>query len=339
MGLSLSRLSLVVTSATTLSVTASPAYAEFKNRPFSVFGAFGLEYVSYQEHLDNFGGREVNSDFSSVNLVQRSGGYTAATENLGFFINTGSTLISNEADEEWEAKNIQGNAQEDVATMNYQTLDIMLAYHLRTGTYLLGGMHYQKIAFSRFDWRSASGTEAFADSIEDHIRSTPELFDPIFFGVNERRFKDRAGNVITTVEEYFEATRFKPEETQDVVFEDAVSFGVMFGVGFDSYFIRPARGMRYLWEFGLGSQLYENVLNSSESRALTRTFGGGIDATGKAAVGYQFSHQLGIMLGLDAHYSFRKDIRDKVNATKTVILPENEFYSVASYASISWNFR
>ena len=338
MDLSASRLSLVAAAAA-LSTVSLPSYAEFQNRPFSVFGAFGLEHVSYSEHLKNFGGKEVDSTFTSTNLVQRSGGYTAATDNLGFFINTGSTLISNEADEEWEAEGIRGNVQEDVAAMNFQTLDVMLAYHLKTGTYLLGGMHYQKIAFSRFDWRSAAGTEAFADSLEDYILATPELIDPILDGVNNQRFKDQAGNIITTLEEYFAATRFEPEETQDVVFEDAVSFGLMAGVGFDSYFVRPMRGIRFMWELGLGTQVYENVLNSSEARALTRTFGGGIDAMGKAGVGYQFSHQLGLMLGVDAHYSFRKEIREKVSSIKTVILPENEFYSVASFASVTWNFK
>lgn len=331
------RLSLVA--ATVLSAVSPLSHAEFKNRPFSVFGAFGLEYVSYSEHLKNFAGHKVDSEFTSTNLVQRSGGYTAATDDLGFFINTGSTLISNEADEEWEAQGIQGNIQEDIAAMNYQTLDVMLAYHLKTGTYLLGGMHYQKISFSRFDWRSAEGTEQFADSIEDYVRNTPSEFDPIVQAINNRELADQAGNVITSVEEYFAATRFIPEETQDVVFEDAVSFGLMAGVGYDSYFVRPAKGMRFMWELGLGTQVYENVLNSGEARALTRTFGGGIDAMGKAAMGYQFSHQLGLMVGVDAHYSFRKEIREKVSSTKTVILPENEFYSFASYASVTWNFK
>lgn len=337
MELPITRTSLAVL-ATSL-CSSFPAYAEFENRPFSVFGAFGLEYVSYSEHLKNFGGREVDSNFSSTNLVQRSGGYTAATDKLGFFINTGSTLIASEADEDWEAEGIHGNVQEDVAAMNYQTLDVMLAYHLQTGMYLLGGVHYQKIAFSRFDWRSAAGTTDFADSIEDYISTTPELYDPIVQGINDRRFTDQAGNVITTIDEYFAATRFEPEETQDVVFEDAVSFGAMMGVGYDSYFLRPHRGMRYHWELGLGTQVYENVLNSSEARSLTRTFGGGIDAMGKLGIGYQFSHSVGAMLGMDARYSFRKEIREKVNSTKTVILPENEFYSLASYASVTWNFK
>jgi len=337
MDLPLSRLNLI---AATLATISLPSHAEeFQNRPFSVFGAFGLEYVSYSEHLKNLGGKKVDSSFSSTNLVQRSGGYTAATDTLGFFINTGSTLISNEADETWEAEGISGNIQEDVASMNYQTLDVMLAYHLKTGLYLLGGVHYQKIAFSRFDWSKASGTEEFADSVETYIRSTPTLFNPIKDGIANRQFEDQAGNIITTEDEYFAATRFDPEETLDVVFEDAVSFGAMVGVGFDSYFMRPNRGMRYQWELGLGTQVYENVLNSSEGRSLTRTFGGGIDAMAKLGVGYQFSSRMGLMLGMDAHYSFRKEIRDKVSNTKTVILPENEFYSLASYASVTWNFK
>lgn len=333
---SITRTSLALTTSL---LSTLPAYAEFENKPFSAFGAFGLEYVNYSEHLSNFGGQEVDSSFDAINLVQRSGGYTAATDKLGFFINSASTLIANEANEEWEASGIQGYIQEDTAAMNFQTLDIMLAFHMQTGTYITAGMHYQKISFSRFDWRTASGTEAFADSIDTYIRETPSVLNPIIDKINNNGFVDGAGNPITTLDQYLEATRFEPEETQEVVFEDAVSFGFMMGVGYDSYFIRPGRGFRFMGEAALGTQLYENVLNSTEARSLTRSFGGGIDAMAKLGAGYQFSRRLGLMLGLDAHYSYRNEIREQVSSTKLVTLPENTFYSLASYVSVTWNFK
>jgi len=333
MDLPLSRLSLI---AATLATISLPSHAEeFQNRPFSVFGAFGLEYVSYSEHLKDFAGQEVDSTFTSTNLVQRSGGYTAATDTLGFFINTGSTLISNEADETWEAEGISGNIQEDVAAMNYQTLDVMLAYHLQNGFYLLGGVHYQKIAFSRFGWRSAAGTDEFADAVESYTLNNQELLDAMDAIIQKGEKKDKDGNIITTREQYLAENRFDPEETLDVVFEDAVSFGLMTGIGYDSYFVRPTKGIRYMWEVGLGTQVYENILNSNGGRSLTRTFGGGIDIAGKAGIGYHFSHRLGLMLGMDAHYSLRKELQE----SSTVSLPENEFYSLASYASVTWNFK
>lgn len=310
--------------------------AEFKNESFSVFGAAGFEYVHYSEDLKNFAGQDLKSQFNAVNFVQRSGGYTAVNERLGFFITTGSTLIAQEEQEDWNSNRYSVPVQQDTGAMNFNTVDLMMAYHLQNGWYLTGGMHYQKIAFSRFDWRSTSSTESFADDIETYIRNTPSLMDPITSAVNNGDYTEYG---ITTIDEYFAETRFKPEETQAVVFEDASSFGALFGIAYDSYFVDRSEGIRYVFSAALGTQVYERVLNSSEGRSLHRAFGGGLDAQLKMGIGYQISPQLALLLVSDSHYSYRDRIDDKINSTTTVTLPANTFYATSAYLSIRWNFQ
>lgn len=316
-----------------------PANAEYENRSFRVFGAAGLQYVNYSEKLDNFAGMEVESRYDAVNFVQKAGGYNAISGEYGFYIRTASTLISDEQEEEWHSDQHAGPIQTDTAAMNFSTIDIVGVKHLRTGVYLTSGLHYQKIAFSRFDWHSTAHTAAFADDIEEFIRNDPAQISDIQNQIDNGNLVDSAGDPITTLDEYFEATRFIPEETQDVVFEDASSFSALVGVGYDSYFMDRTEGIRFIGSIALGTQVYEHVLNSSNRASIDRWFGGGMDVQAEAGLGYQFSPKLGLMILVSGNYSYRPELSEKLNSTQTLSVPENRFYAVANYLSFSWNFR
>ncbi|MGB1090653.1 MAG: hypothetical protein ACPGYX_00915 [Oceanobacter sp.] len=315
------------------------AKADYQNKSFRVYGAAGIQYVNYSERLKNYAGMEVESDFDSLNFVQRSGGYNAVGEHLGFYIRTASTLISREDEEEWLATGHNGPVQLDTAAMNFNGIDVILIRHFKTGFYAGGGMHYQKVAFSRFNWRSSSATEAFADDIESYVLNDPAQVESIQNRIDNSSLVDSAGNPITTLEEYMAAIRFKPEESLDVVFEDASSFSAIVGGGYDSYFIDKKEGLRYVGALYVGTQLYEHVLNSSSEVSIDRTFGGGYDLQGEFGVGYQFNPKIGLMLMLTGNYSYRPEIRERLNSTQTISLPENTFYAYASYLSVSWNFK
>ena len=319
-----------------LCLAAPLAQAEFSNTSYSFFAA-GAEYVSYSEHLPDFAGQEVDSDFTAVNLVQRSGGYTAVNDKLGFFIKTASTLIANEETEEWEAKGLSGPIQEDVAAMNFQMLDILMAYHLGNGGYWLGGVHYQKISFSRFGWKNTNQTDAFAQLVEDNMRANSSLMEEITDYVNS----GDAGTAITTVDEYFEAIRFNPEATASVVFEDASNFSITGGYEYDSYFMNQSEGLRYTFGGRVGFAVYENLLNSGRQTAMTRSFGGGLDLNLKAGIGYQFSPEIGTMLIAEANATWRDEITEPLNedeSERTISLPDNTFYAYALTGSVFWNF-
>lgn len=313
------------------------AQAEFSNTSYSFF-ALGSERVNYSEHLNNFGGSKVDSSFSATNIVQRSGGYTAIDDTFGFFIKTASTLITEETTEDWDAKGFSGPIQQDTAAMNFQMLDINLAYHLGNGGYLLGGVHYQKISFSRFGWKNTNQTNAFANSVEDYIRNTPALYDPIVQGITDGLFTDANGNPITTENEYFAATRFSPEDTEDVVFEDSTSASITAGFEFDSYFINQNLGLRYMAGAQAGYNIYEYVLNSSQNRSLSRNFGGGIDLHVSAGFGYQFKPEIGAMLILETNATWRDGIKDTLPSGQSIQLPDNTFYAYALTSAFFWNF-
>lgn len=318
-------------------ILPATAMAEFNNDSYSFFGA-GAEIVSYSENVKNFGGFEIESDFSAVNINQRSGGYTAVGDQFGFFIRTASTLIASEENEEWKAKGLPGNVQEDTAAMNFQMLDISGAYHFGNGAYALAGIHYQKVSFSRFGWESSASTKAFAEGIEQNIRNDAKALQTIQDGIDERIFEDGAGNTILTLDEYFDATRFDPEKTLPVVFEDASSFSVTLGAEYDSYFVDQSLGLRYLLGSHVGFNIYENVLNSGEDRALTRTFGGGVDLRLTAGIGYQFRPEVGALLLFETNASWKDGIKEKLNSAQTVQLPDNTFHAHAINATIYWNF-
>lgn len=313
------------------------AMAEFSNTSYSFFGA-GAEIVSYSEKLDNFGGQKVDSEFQVVNINQRSGGYTAVSDNFGFFIKTASTLIANEETEDWKAKGISGNIQEDTAAMNFQMLDISGAYHFGNGTYALAGIHYQKLSFSRFGWKNTPATTIFADAVENYLRNTPAEIAAIRSDIQKGNLVDRNGNRITTEDQYFAARRYNPEDTLDVVFEDYSTFSVTGGVEYDSYFVDQSIGMRYLLGGHIGLTVYENVLNSGHNEALTRDFGGGVDLRLTAGIGYQFRPEVGTLLLLEANGSWRDGIKERISESQTVELPDNTFYAYAINGTIFWNF-
>ena len=315
------------------SVASQPALAEFQNESFSVFGAAGFEWVSYEEKIPNFAGHKVKSDFDAVNFVQRTGGYTAINQDWGFYISTASTLIAMERMEEWNASGFSGPIQQDMATMNFNTIDLTMAYHLGNGTYLSAGGHYQKIAFSRFDWKSTSNSSAFADSVETSLRNDSGYMNQVNTDVANGVYEG-----INTVDEYFDAIRFSPEENQDVILEDAATFGAMLGIGYDSYFMDRNPGVRWLGSVEAGSVVYEHVLNTANTRAMNKAFAGGIDARMRLGVGYQFSKAFALMLMSDAHYSHRDAITERTSEG-TVSRPENTMTALSGYLSLSWNFR
>ncbi|MCA6063966.1 hypothetical protein [Thalassolituus marinus] len=331
-------------------ILASPlAQAEFSNTSYSFFSA-GAESVHYSEKIDNFGGIDVESDFSALNIVQRSGGYTAIDDRFGFFIKTASTLIASEESEDWDADGFSGSVQQDTAAMNFQMLDINLAYHLGNGGYWLAGVHYQKVSFSRFGWENTDSTDAFADAVETNMRadtvlvsSVQSILDGEVLDSNGAPLQliDSAGNPITTLDEYFEAVRYNPEDTLDVVFEDASVFSISGGFEYDSYFANQGQGLRFIAGSKVSVNIYENLLNSTTGRSLTRSFGGGMNLNLTAGAGYQFTPEIGVMAMFEANASWRKKIREDLNSledNRTVELPDNTFYAYALTGTVFWNF-
>lgn len=320
-----------------LSIYMGSAQADFVNTSYSFFSS-GNERLKYSETLAQFAGTSFKSDFHNTGIIQRSGGYTAIDEKgaSGFFITTQSTLISEDNIEEWNATGF-GTVQTNSMDINHASLDLLAVYHFKNGYFLLAGMHYQKIAFSRFDFNNTGNTTAFSDYTLDNSASFAAFQALIDSG---ETLTAADGSTISTEEELREALRFDPDKLARVLFEDITSFGVVAGIGYDSFFINREPGLRYKFELGLGTPIFTHVLNTNvegSDKVIRDEFSGGLDIHFNAAMGYQFDQKLSVMFGVFYINSSRDGISSS-NGAQTISLPDNKFEAYTPELAFYWAF-
>ncbi len=328
-----------------LLVNALAVQAEFKNKSYSYF-AIGSEQTKYSESLDEFAGTTFKSDFSSSGLSQSSGGYTAMSEDgvLGFFIATSSTLLADEAQEEWNVTHpfdTSTTVQTDHMSINQAGLDLIAVYHLKNGFFVTTGMHYQKITFSRFNFESTDDTLEFGEfALNNSDRFQAQLAalnDWVTAGSIEADapYKTSDG-IITTEQGLRDAVRFTPELEIPVVFENITTFSGVVGVGYDSFFIDRTEGMRYKFNIAIGTPIYLHVLNTKGDggdRSLSESLPGGIDVNANVAMGYQINDKISVMASLSYNYADRNDLPGA-----TASLPNNTFEAITPELAFFWAF-
>ena len=340
-----------------LLLAANFTCADFQNNSYSYLG-LGTETLTYSETDDNFGGQTFKSKFAGTNLVQKSGGYTAIGEKYGFLISTSSTLLTNEAKEQWDFEGI-GTVQEDNMTLKRTGIDLLGAYHFQNGHFLNVGLHYSSVSFSRFEFSETAQTEDLNDAlfanqgVQNQLQSD---LDNRLTEINNLRastnptacirdsskenscigsIDPNSNQQVVSLQEYWELRKFKPEETQGVVFEDMTSWSALIGWGYDSYFVDQSLGMRYKLAARVGSAVYENVLNTENNKSLTRTFGGDWDAHFLAGIGYQFQKEIGIVFTLELNGAHRSKLQ--VNNEDT-FLPNNTLWALSPQLAGFWSF-
>lgn len=314
----------------------SQSNPNFENTSFSFF-ASGNERLYYSESLSNFTATSFKSGFNNTGIIQRSGGYTAISEDSssGFFITTQSTLIAEDNIEEWNAAGFDV-VQTNSMGINHASLDLIAVHHFKNGHFVMAGMHYQKIAFSRFDFNNTATTSAFSDFALDNSASYQAFKEQID---NGETLTAADGSTITTDAELRDALRFDPEQLARVLFEDITSFSGMAGVGYDSFFINRQRGMRYKYQLLLGTPIYTHVLNTNvegSDKVIRKEFSGGLDILLSASLGYQLNQKLSIMFGV--HYL--KSERDSISkgTVQKITLPNNEFEGITPEFGFYWAF-
>lgn len=336
---------------------SSLSSAEFTNHSYSYLG-LGSETLEYSETSHNFGGQTFKSSFSSTNLVQKSGGYTGIGERYGFFISTSSTLLAEEAEETWDFKGI-GDVQKNQMSLKRTAIDLLGAFHFKNGHYLTVGTRYHNSTYSRYNFESSE----FTGDLNDALIANPNVLaneqaslDTKLSEVNTLRGAgnlkacihgsaadaecigkvDPATNLYAvTLEQYWEIRKFRPEEAQDVVFEDMTSWSGVFGWGYDTFFIDHSLGVRYQLAARAGTALYENVLNTQNNKSLTRTFGGDWDVHLLAGIGYQFQKEVGMMFTLELYGAYRSELT--VNGEES-FLPENTLWAYSPQITGFWAF-
>ena len=148
-------LSLKLT-ALTLYLITTPALAQSLNDVSSAYFGIGIESVNYSEKL-TIGGQTVKTDSWTSNLIQRSGSYIAIDEKKGFYINTSSSILANDTNEDWNYGNV-GAIQQNQLTAEHQALDLLGTYRFTPNQGLMLGTRYQKLSFSRYDFKTTSNT-------------------------------------------------------------------------------------------------------------------------------------------------------------------------------------
>lgn len=330
-----------------LLATPSISMAEFENASYSYLG-LGQESLSYSESTRDFGGLEFKTKFHGSNLVQRSGGYTAIEDKFGFFLSTSSTLLAQEAKEQWNFPGI-GTVQEDQMSVKRTAIDISGVYHLQNGHFFNLGSHYNSISFSRFNFASTPQSEKLNEAIfsrkdysDEALKKELKALEKLSAqkGVcitNSQKTcigaKNPDGTYTVSLADYKEAKRFNPAATAGVVFEDMASWSIMAGWGYDSYFIRKSSGLRYQFSIRLGTAVFESVLNTKNNKSLSRTFGGDLDIHALAGIGYQFRPEFGLIFSVEYNAVHRNEIREG----KT-FLPKNDFTAFSPQLTANWAF-
>ncbi|MEY8247650.1 MAG: hypothetical protein RPR98_01725 [Bermanella sp.] len=333
-----------------LLLSSAGAHAEFTNKSYSYF-ALGSSLTSYSESLSGFAGSSFKSDFSSTGLTQRSGGYTALSEDghFGFFIATQSTLLANEDSEKWNAnwdddgdgsKDGKRTVQIDQVSMNQGGLDLLAVYHLKNGYFVTVGMRYQKLVFSRFDFQSVTDNDNTADYAAFTLANSATYANIVQL-INDNGSTVINGTTVTTAAEAAELIKFSPEALTPVVSEDLTTFSVVGGFGYDSFFIDNTPGLRYKFDVSMGTPFYVSVLNTNlegSDRSIAETFSGGIDINGNVSVGYQFNEKISVMASLSYVYSDRDTISTTTAIGQKVSLPNNTFEAIIPEIAFFWAF-
>lgn len=285
--------------ATLLALSPALAQADehsgFANAPYGYFG-LGLDTLSYEEKLDNLLGVSVKTDFSVTVPLQRSGGYTSINDQWGFAITSLSTLFDKDENESWNASGY-GAIQRNQMALSRQETSIMGYYHWQNGYHLMGGVHYSNISFNRHHFVSAGGTDAFRN----------ERLGP--------------GQV------------FEPEAIDGSVSEEIVTLYLRAGLGYDSYFMDPHEGLRFMYEASLGLPLYRRINNAYENAVITDFIGEGFNVNAAVGLGWQFSKHVSLLYRAEAMYTYLGDLKQG-----RVIMPEVTMFGIANSLTLYWNF-
>ncbi len=292
-----------------------PVLAESKNRfSYSSLG-LGFETLTYKEKrstsvtLTNSAtvvDIEENSDYSGGNLSLRSSSFVARNDNLGFYINTGSTMGSQNNEEEWTISFVNrntGNGLRDVPVQTSATvlsksgLEVLAVQALKGSHSALYGARYDSFDFKRYDF-VPQNTDIFTRP-EDEDRDTVSV------------------------------------ESKKIIIEA--------GYEYNEFFITQDPGWKAQVQSVLGIALYNHVRNTGLSTdAFADTFNS-YDIRVTGSYGYQFDANFLIALTLDLMYQSTKEIEETVTLIKNQTdsaesIPENDYSYLQTSVNFLWSF-
>ncbi|HBG04178.1 MAG: hypothetical protein A2075_16025 [Geobacteraceae bacterium GWC2_58_44] len=286
------------------------------NKAFSFFGA-GYEFIQYKETVPvPFGAEDIELSVDFGNPVQRSGGYIPFREKHGLYIVSSATLKPNTAAETWSYPGL-GPIQTDDAKFSWYELDVAAAYHLKPGHHVTVGADYYTLNFTRFNFQSASGTDAFNTDVATVATGGRTIDQWVAAGNDARTYPG-----------------LRPENNLSTVIENVSSLALMVGYRYDSFFSNPQSPWRFAGGVRAGLPLYYQVENTQTPGVEFASYlDSGYDLGADASLAWNFHHNFSVIGRVDCNYKKRNSV-----SVGTMSVPENDVLSVQSTLGLNWAF-
>ena len=269
---------------------------EFHNRAFS-YVEIGSETLTYGEQT-SVAGYPLDMSQSVTNVMQRSGGYTPISEDVGFYIETASTLNASPAREEWNIGTF-GVVQNNLRKVSWNQLDALLAWHIQeSGFHVLTGVGLTTLSFTRSDFIKDAGAPAFEAAI------APTVY-----------------------------TAFP-----GAISEDSTHVSANIGIRYDSIFVGKDDDSRLQASFIFGVPVYYAVENSQFPGVRWVEYFKGYDVSADIGYAYRIYKDFMLSTHAEVLYKTRPETSPVAVVGGQGVVPKSTALNVRLSAGVSWSF-
>ena len=228
------------------------------NHAFS-YSEIGTETISYGE-TTTVAGYQLNLSQAVTNAVQRSGGYTPLSDELGFYIQSATTLDPLPAEESWNISPF-GSVQTNQRKVRWNELSVLLSWQFHeTGYHAVTGMNISALSFTRSYFQRSTGTAAF----EAATASTLSL--------PTGSITEDSTNVSALIGFRYDSTFIDPDETTRLLGGIMLGTPVYYKVensGFPGVrWVEYFQGYDVVANIGYGMQIHEKFLFSMHTEVI-----------------------------------------------------------------------
>jgi len=296
----------ILMSSMALTLMGTAAYAD-EEKSLTMF-TLGMESVQYSE---NTGSGITASGKNMLNLTQKSLGYTAVSDDFGFYITTVSTLTASQANESWTLGQF-GTVQTNQRKVMLTDLHVQAAWMVQDSVQLLAGLGMNRMSFSRSGFTYPKGTRGTATG--NPILFTPDPNGPI-------QQLTPAGGYIA--------------RQPGAVFEDSTSLMAEIGVNYDSFF-QHTDGLRLIGSVRAAIPVYYYVTNSNYPNASWSNAFKGYNLHADLGLGYQLKDNFDFIISASGDYRYRP--ATSVDAVTGGFVPNATITIARLTAGLAWSF-
>jgi len=292
----------------------------------------GIERITYRESLSLLG-KDLSQDSTIYNPVQHTLSYTAlrSNKNLGFYLESSSTLFENIATEHWsfgEYNEIQSN------DFSVSSIDVKLqgAYNVSSHSQIITGFSFFTLDFTRSSTKREAGGNVlhaeilvdpnnpsvgkFDDQLSDDLKNGTDCDSPDFRDVNPLE----VGKGFCT--------------PVGAISESQNSVEYLFGYIYDSKFSGEA-GVSWYAQADLALPIWHRTVNSKHEGVTLSEFGGGWGINTRAGVRVPITDKVNFTAGMMANYKTRAAVTDVVDG-RDLFVPEIKYTNIQFLLGFVW---